>query len=149
LIERPAETNENQTASIEGIAPVSANMGETVQTASFIDETSGEFLSFPEPTSSVFKEDAQLGVDLGNFLSRPTLIKTFSWLESGFGETSFDPWTLFLSNAQIKNKLNNFAFFARNIEVEGGYECRAVLLRCFVDGVHTSSKLCEFDVQYF
>lgn len=118
LIERPAETNENQTAPTEGAVPVSTASGETMQTASFFDETSGEFLSFPEPTSSVFKEDAQMGVDLGNFLSRPTLIKTFSWLESGFGETSFDPWTLFLSNAQIKNKLNNFAFLQGNLKLK-------------------------------
>jgi len=86
------------------------------ETAVFHDVDPGEILRFAE--SKIPVSDPNLGADLGNFLSRPTLIKTFTWTEAGFGETSFDPWTLFFATAQIRSKIDNYAFFRGNLKVK-------------------------------
>lgn len=55
---------------------------------------------------------------MGDFLSRPTLIKTLSWLPAGVSDSDFDPWTLFLSSTEIKKKLDNFAFFRGDMHIK-------------------------------
>jgi hypothetical protein len=96
------------------------NIGTVVQsqTAEFRDEQSGEVLTFAPPASQAFSGDDQLNVALGEFLKRPTLIKTISWTESTFAQTSFDPWTLFLSTSQIRSKIDNFAFLRGNLRIK-------------------------------
>jgi len=88
------------------------------QTASFVDASEGEMLTFAPPRGDTFKQDAHEEVDLKDFLSRPTLIKTFTWTTAGFGETTFDPWTLFLQTSQIKSKIDNFAFLHANLHLK-------------------------------
>jgi hypothetical protein len=48
---------------------------------------------------------------LGNYLSRPVLINTFTWTQSttGLELNPFLPWALFFNDTHIKSKLNNFA----------------------------------------
>lgn len=69
------------------------------------------------------------GMDINSFLSRPVNIKTLFWdqqrdpLSAIAGATNavidiFDPWTLFLNQAQIKYKLNNFAFLRGKLHVK-------------------------------
>lgn len=57
-----------------------------------------------------FRPDVDVSGELGNFLSRPVAINTFSWAEGNTTvlQTSFYPWTLFFSNAAIKNKITNY-----------------------------------------
>lgn len=69
------------------------------------------------------------GMDINTFLSRPVNIKTLFWdqqrdpLSTVAGATyavidTFDPWSLFLNQSQIKYKLNNFAFLRGKLHVK-------------------------------
>lgn len=77
-----------------------------------------------DASTHFYKDSMDLvpGMELGNFLSRPVNIKTIEWDQTGpFSGTvidTFDPWTLFLSNAKIKKKLDNFAFIRGNLHVK-------------------------------
>ncbi len=118
-----AQKNDEYRPTGEKEGPLS-NVGQTndlistrEQTVDFLDETKGELYSFGRVPEAVSSDDLT-GASLGDFLKRPTLIKTFTWLESGFGETSFDPWTLFFSNSYITNKIQNFAYFRGNLKIK-------------------------------
>jgi len=88
----------------------------TSQTVTFADANAGEAIDFGRPPTDVIVD--QTMADLGGFLERPTLIKTITWTESAFADQTFDPWTLFLSNAYIKNKLQNFAYLRGNLKIK-------------------------------
>jgi hypothetical protein len=84
------------------------------QTIQFLDEDKGHNVGFYreiDPTSNV---DYTPSAELGDFLSRPVNITTFTWLESDPIGTAFsrNPWFLFFNNDKVKYKLNNYAFFA-------------------------------------
>jgi hypothetical protein len=112
---RPANTTEEMVISNDHMGD---NMEQTVsQTATFMDSDVGDVITFRETHNQLMNDDID-EVQLGDFLKRPTLIKSFTWSESGFGETDFDPWSLFLNNTNIKYKLNNFAYFRGNLKVK-------------------------------
>lgn len=74
----------------------------------FSDAGMTEVLSTPMVS---FTPDGDNGAGLGEFLSRPVAISSYSWVE---GNTSilklqFKPWALYFSTASIKRKLDNFA----------------------------------------
>jgi hypothetical protein len=78
------------------------------QNLSFYD--AGE--SARHTTESVtFKPDVDTSAGLGEFLSRPVAINSFSWAEGSTTplQANFRPWTLFFNTPSIKNKLSNFA----------------------------------------
>lgn len=56
---------------------------------------------------------------LGEFLSRPIFIHTNTWTPGqGAAETAtLDPWTLFLGNKRVINRLNNFRNFRGDLKV--------------------------------
>jgi len=88
----------------------------TSQTVSFNDADAGEKIVFA--TAPRDQKMDQSGVALTGFLERPTLIHTISWTEAGLAESTIDPWTLFLNNAYIKNKIQNFAFLRGNLKIK-------------------------------
>lgn len=45
---------------------------------------------------------------LGEFLSRPILIKSLSWADSTYLFEDFNPWSLFFDNKRNINRLNNY-----------------------------------------
>lgn len=56
--------------------------------------------------------------DLGQFLSRPILIREYTWSPSlAFFET-FDPWSLFLNQARNINRIANFNLFRSKLCVK-------------------------------
>lgn len=58
-----------------------------------------------DPTRGI----ADMGdASLGNFLSRPILIKEYSWSPSVAFYESFNPWKLFMDNVQNVNRVANF-----------------------------------------
>lgn len=59
-------------------------------------------------------------VELGDFLSRPVKIGTFTWLVSDVVTTSVQmkPWHLFFNDERIKYKLNNYAFLKCNLKLK-------------------------------
>nr|WBY66463.1 MAG: polyprotein [Eriocheir sinensis marnavirus 3] len=96
----------------------SAPSTETLQTAVFLDGGIGDTLTFAKPNPERFTHDAQTNVPLGDFLSRPKLIKTVTWTPGVLSASTFNPWTLYLNNTEIKYKLNNYAYFRGNLRVK-------------------------------
>jgi hypothetical protein len=66
--------------------------------------------SLKEHTIS-FKPDCDDSALLGNYLSRPVAISTYSWAEGDTFpvQTTFLPWQLFFNNVSVKKKLDNYA----------------------------------------
>lgn len=92
----------------------------TEQTVTFIDNEGGVCVDAPSSTNNVALVDGTEDIGLGSFLSRPTLIDTFTWTTSstvGVIET-LKPWYLFLNNTQIKKKIDNYAFLRGNLNIK-------------------------------
>jgi len=90
------------------------------QTTAFADVNTG--VSVGERSSSTYLDtaDAVDSADLKGFLSRPVRIAAFTWSQSdavGLLQT-ISPWNLFFNNANIKYKLNNFAFLRADLRVK-------------------------------
>lgn len=66
--------------------------------------------SIPAPQFS-FRPDSDSGSRLGDFLSRPVAIHSFSWAEGSTTavQLQMNPWNMYFNTALIKNKINNFA----------------------------------------
>jgi hypothetical protein len=90
------------------------------QTVTFTDNEGGELFKAPTSENVVALVDNTDDISLGQFLSRPTLLTTFTWstLQLTGLLTSFAPWQLFLSNAQIKRKLENYAFIRAKLHIK-------------------------------
>lgn len=85
---------------------------ETSQTVSFVDAVSlTEDVGYNK--NDIVSAGASSATNLGEFLSRPTLINTTTWSTSdsvGIKQT-LEPWYLLLNDAYILNKVKNFAYF--------------------------------------
>ena len=77
----------------------------------FIDNTGGEQLDMGHNENDIAMVDGTPDVTLGQFLSRPTLIKNISWAMSDVPSvlSSFKPWYEFFNNTKIKKKIDNYA----------------------------------------
>lgn len=86
----------------------------------FMDESGGESCTFNKVNDSATFIDSTPTVGLENFLSRPVLIKTRTWLESDVAGVidSFNPWYLYFSKAAISRKLDNYAFLSCNLHIK-------------------------------
>ncbi len=62
------------------------------------------------PALGPFNPDSDAGARLGDFLSRPVLIDTQTWLESNTTaiQANFAPWQLYFNDTGIKKKLENY-----------------------------------------
>jgi len=90
------------------------------ENVSFIDNDEGISLPEVRAVNSVAQVDGTTDLQLGNFLSRPTLIDTYTWSTSdtsGLVKT-IQPWYLFLNNSNIKKKIDNFAFVRGTLHVK-------------------------------
>lgn len=88
------------------------------ETVTFVDEQMGEQVMFSEPDQSFAGQDRN-DATLAKFLSRPTLIHTLVWTESEItGDTTIDPWSLFLGKTPIVNKLQNYAFLRGTLHIK-------------------------------
>ncbi len=91
------------------------------ETVRFIDNAAGDTLVLPTTDNPVARVDDTDDLTLGRFFARPTLIHTASWSTSdvtGNLGSAFDPWTLFLSSAAIRKKLDNFAYLRGNLHIK-------------------------------
>jgi hypothetical protein len=91
------------------------------ETVRFIDNAAGDTLVLPTTDNPVARVDDTDDLTLGRFFARPTLIHTASWSTAdvtGNLGSSFDPWTLFLSSAAIRKKLDNFAYLRGNLHIK-------------------------------
>lgn len=92
----------------------------TSQTVTFLDANEGDVVPDEVSQNTVAMVDNTADLALGSFLSRPTLIYTKNWTTSeviGVVD-AFKPWYLFLNNAVIKRKLENYAFIRGNLHIK-------------------------------
>lgn len=108
-----------------GDVPESANMvstdgeGEVEQeNLQMVDSNEGTAIIYSSPTDPSFTDDYTINSELGNYLSRPVLIKTSLWsLGTPFTET-FAPWDLFFNDTRIKKKLDNYSLLNCTLNVK-------------------------------
>ncbi len=106
----------------EDIIPQGSDSGgmATQETTQFCDEVQGVSVGTPAETTTYDISDAVVDAGLTQFLSRPVRISTFTWNQAdAVGTvTTLSPWNLFFNNANIKYKLNNFAFLRANLKIK-------------------------------
>lgn len=74
-----------------------------------------EILSNRDPTFNVgYREDA----DLGAFLSRPIKIAEYTWTVDVPLNVTFDPWSLFLNNVNVKRRIENFYLLHGDMDIK-------------------------------
>jgi hypothetical protein len=69
----------------------------------------------------IAQADGTPSIELGQFLSRPTRIASFSWTGANSSGTLIDdiyPWYEFLNNTVIKRKIENFAFIRGDLHLK-------------------------------
>lgn len=117
VLQSGVEYDSNPNTGADVMASSSSNTS-THETVTFVDGGAGDILRFGEANESAFTYDRQTSADLSAFLSRPKLISTITWTPGVLSNTDLDPWSLYLNTAEIKYKLNNFAFFRGRLRVK-------------------------------
>ncbi len=93
--------------------PVVEGSMETSEVVTFVDDSTGQIDNTPFEYSAIASSGATLNTSLEHFLRRPTLIDSRAWTTAtgnGVLGSVLEPWFLYLNNAVIRNKLNNYAF---------------------------------------
>lgn len=117
---------------IASVQNVSDNEGEHVhrsdqakndvyQNLTFHDSVGGETVDYGDQDNWIAKADGTPSIQLGNFLSRPTRIASFSWSSAssaGAVINDINPWFLFLNDPVIKRKIENFAFIRGDLHMK-------------------------------
>lgn len=89
-------------------------------TVTFVDNAEGEIVMAGSAVNAVAKVDGTEDLQLGDFLGRPTIINTTTWSTSDLigVKTTIQPWFSFLNNANIKKKIDNYAFVRGKLHVK-------------------------------
>lgn len=114
-----AKTNQELNSIQSSVPQTEGSEQTTVQQTMFVNETTSEVTDLttnfdPSVTTQIVSSQ------LASFLSRPAKIATFTWSENlGPGTLySFNPWSLYFNNANIKNKLQNFGLIRCNLKLK-------------------------------
>lgn len=92
----------------------------TEQNVTFVDNEGGVQVVDLSTTNAAALVDGTEDISLGQFLSRPTLINTTTWLSSDITgvKTTIAPWSLFLTDPLIRKKIDNYAFLRAKLHVK-------------------------------
>lgn len=89
------------------------------QTVSFRDGAGEWEVGYKESTDSTRDITYHGDVELQEFFQRPIVIKTYTWTPAvAFTTSNFDPWSLFLSNPRVSNRMANYANFSAKMCVK-------------------------------
>jgi hypothetical protein len=99
------------------ITPVAGETDTTQSQIVFHDEDQGFVTRLAGETDPTAYHGHTASADLASFLSRPLLIDTRLWAEGGFLAHTLNPWTAFLTNPLIVNKLKNFGGFRATMNI--------------------------------
>lgn len=83
-----------------------------------MDEHPGELVENPTTMENLSDHLYSPDVQLDQFLSRPVMIKSYTWSESGNIDQSFYPWYEYLNTAIIKNKLQNYYYGSMTLHLK-------------------------------
>lgn len=87
-------------------------------TVDFVDETKGQDEAMPGSDELLNSDIFDPSVDLATFMARPVRIYTTTLAQgAAFSVTRFDPWNLFLSNAAVSKKIENFHYIRGNLHI--------------------------------
>lgn len=92
----------------------------TSETVTFIDNAEGEVIMAGSEVNAIAKVDGTEDLQLGRFLGRPTAIHSFTWnTADAIGvKATIKPWYLFLNNANMRKKIDNFAFLRGKLHIK-------------------------------
>jgi hypothetical protein len=118
-----------KSATWESILPLFLLQGDSDQPAehtmmetavSFVDNAAGDAYIAEHAPNPIATADGTPDLSLGKFLARPTEIDSFTWTTSNpIGVArSIQPWDLFLNNALIKRKIDNYPFLRGRLHVK-------------------------------
>ncbi len=99
------------------------NTGQTVtnnevqETTGFTDEKPGEVSDIAAPVNYIMSNSAT-NADLGDFLSRPVRIASYTWDLGLSLDQTFLPWKLFLNTASIKEKIQSYSLLRGNLHIK-------------------------------
>lgn len=102
------------------IAPVGAGSEDLVQeTTVFKNEPESISLDMRAPITRL-AGPSTMPQDLGNYLSRPALIHTYTWTENTANgvKTTIQPWALFLGGTTVLKKLQGFSLIRANLKLK-------------------------------
>lgn len=94
---------------------------ETNETIQFLDENLGTTVGWGYTSDPAQVADQAItNADLGSFLRRPVLIETLSWAVGGSPAAlvSFEPWSVFFSDAAITRKIQNYSFIRCDLNIK-------------------------------
>jgi len=95
-----------------------AGLTQMQETGEFDDNVAQEVIGGTIVPRGYYGDDRTTMGSLADFLARPVLIHDFAWDLSARAESVIDPWTEYLNKAEIKYKLNNYAFFRGNLHLK-------------------------------
>lgn len=95
----------------------SINNVSTHEVTGFTDENPGEVNNISAPVNYIMTNTSE-NAQLGNFLSRPVRIKTFSWSLGTSIDQTFYPWQLFLSETSISEKISSYSLLRGNLHIK-------------------------------
>lgn len=81
------------------------------------DNTPNVACNAAEIVDESFRDGYTVNAELGDFLKRPVLIRTYSWIEGNLINQSFNPWVDYFNTPIITRKLQNYAFINCNLKV--------------------------------
>lgn len=90
------------------------------QTVMFADETS-DWMATVQPVTDLTRNVAKNDdASLAEFFSRPIIINATDWnvFDPVFYSYTFDPWTIFLTNKRVANRITNFRLASMKLKVK-------------------------------
>lgn len=91
-----------------------------IEQIDFIGSDANQMTGAPPIDDPTITSDGHSNALLADFLSRPVEINTFEWstADTNLGGRTFEPWHLFLNNATIKRKVDNYKFITGNLHLK-------------------------------
>jgi hypothetical protein len=88
------------------------------QNVSFNDQSAGYKYEITSSIDSTRTNTDANDVDLGNFFERPLKIASYEWSTTITLFETFNPWTLFLENPRVANRISNYKLLKGKLHVK-------------------------------
>ncbi len=89
------------------------------QTVTFRDGTAQWSTTMSDGDDPLRYHSVHDDVSLSNFFSRPIPIVNYTWTPGTvFSPATFDPWTLFITNPRVVNRLSNYKLFSGKLHLK-------------------------------
>jgi hypothetical protein len=88
------------------------------QNVSFNDQSAGYKYELTSTIDSTRTNTDANDVDLGNFFERPLKIASYEWSTTITFFETFNPWTLFLENPRVANRISNYKLLKGKLHVK-------------------------------